>query len=188
MIDRTPGGVHPVMVKIDASSFAQDRGLKSRLRALARDMLDEQDRRQRYFPRVLFDELPWRILLTLYVSETGRLSSDFLWQSLLAQPAAGSRWIDYLASEDLVTRHVEPSDKSRSMVELSPKGIGLLDLYLEDRLRLDELRTEPGRMNSLLAKSRRSVGFIMLVTAALSAGFTYFLTALGAGATGLDGS
>jgi DNA-binding MarR family transcriptional regulator len=176
------------MMKIAASSFALDRGLKSRLQALARHMLDEQDRRQRYFPQALFDELPWRILLALYVSETGRLSSDFLWQSLLAQPAAGSRWIDYLASEDLVTRHVEPSDKSRSMVELSPKGFGLLDLYLEDRLRLDELRTGPGPVNGPSGKSRRSVGFMMLATAALSAGLTYFLTALGAGATGLDGS
>jgi hypothetical protein len=176
------------MMKIAASSFALDRGLKSRLQALARDMLDEQDRRQRYFPRVLFDELPWRILLTLYVSGTGRLSSDFLWQHLLAQPAAGSRWIDYLASEDLVTRHVEPSDKSRSMVELSPKGIGLLDLYLEDRLQLGEVRSGPGPKHIFRGKSGRSVGFMMLVTAALSAGFTYFLTAPGAGATGLDGS
>lgn len=176
------------MVKIDASSCADDRGLKSRLQALARHMLDEQERRQRYFPRVIFDELPWRILLTLYVSETGRLSSDFLWQGLLARPEATSRWIDYLAIEDLVTRHVEPSDKSRSMVELSPKGIGLLDLYLKDRLRLGELLTEPGPMNSLRWKSGKSVDFIMLVTAALSAGFIYFLTALGAGATNLDGS
>jgi hypothetical protein len=176
------------MVEIAASSFAVNDGTKSRLQGLARHILDEQDRRQRYFPRVLFDDLPWRMLLTLYVSETGRLSSDFLWHSVLAPPATGSRWIDYLANEELVTRHIEPSDKLRSMVELSPKGIGLLDLYLKDRLRLGELWAKPSQEKAGARKGGASVGVILLVTAALSAGITYFLTSLGAIATRLDGS
>jgi DNA-binding MarR family transcriptional regulator len=174
------------MVKIDTSSFAQDRGLKSRLKTLARHILDEQERRQSYFPRDLFDDLPWRILLTLYVSETGRLSSDSLSDSHCAKPATACRWIDYLAREELATRHRDPFDKSRSMIELSPKGIGLLDLYLKDRLRHSELGAVPSQQKTGQGKWRTPVGLIVLVTAALSAGITFFLTSFGA--TGVDGS
>ena len=129
------------MVKIAASSFAADDGMKERLRDLARHILDEADRRHSYFPRFVFDDMPWRMLLILYVSETSRLSSESLRHGVLAPPSTGNRWIDYLASEGLVTRHVQPSDETRSMVELTPKGIGLLELYLGDRLQRAELRT-----------------------------------------------
>lgn len=173
-------------MEIATSSFELDNGTKGRLRGLARHILDERDRRQWYFPRVLFDEMPWQMLLALYVSETKRLSSECLCRSVLARPTTGNRWIDYLESEDLVTRHVEPSDKSRSMVELAPKSIELLELYLSDRLERGEFRTEPyGRA----AHSRRSATFvvvIVLVTATLSAGITYLLMSLGAFARVLD--
>ena len=167
-----------LMMKIAASSFATDDGTKGRLQDLARHILDERDRRQWYFPRIFFDEMPWQILLILYVSETGRLSSDSLWRSLLAQPSTGNRWIDYLESEELVTRHVEPSDKSRSMVELAPKGIGLLDLYLSDRLQRGEIRTRSRQEASRSRLARGDIG--MLVIAALSAGSSYLLAPFGA--------
>jgi DNA-binding HxlR family transcriptional regulator len=174
------------MVEIAASSFAVDGGRKSRLQGLARHILEEQDRREDYFPDVRVDEVPWRMLLLLYVSGTGRLSSESLWRSVPASPATASRWIDYLASEKLVTRHVEPSDKSRSMVELTPNGIGLLDLYLGDRLQRGAVRTEPCPENARSGRSGTPVGIVVLVTAALSAGITYLLTSFGAFARILD--
>lgn len=168
------------MVEITTSSFVLDNGTKGRLRGLARHILDERDRRQWYFPRALFNEIPWQMLLVLYASETNRLSSESLCRSVLARPVTGNRWIDYLASEELVTRRVEPSDKSRSVVELAPKSIELLELYLSDRLQRDEVRAEP---YGPAAQSRRSATFavvVALVTATLSAGITYLLTSLGA--------
>jgi len=174
------------MVEIAASSFAVDAGLKSRLQGLARHILDERNRRQGYFPRLLFDEAPWQMLLLLYVSETSRLSSESLSRSVPAQPATGNRWIDYLAAEDLVTRRAEPSDRSRSMVELAPKGIGLLELYLGDRLERGMLRTKPDLEAAQPGRSGTSVGIIVLVTAALSAGVTYLATSLGALAKAFD--
>lgn len=168
------------MLKIAASSFATDDGTKGRLQDLARHILDERDRRQWYFPRILFDELPWQILLILYVAETGRLSSDCLWHSLLVQPSTGNRWIDYLESEELVTRHVEPSDKSRSMVELAPKGMGLLDLYLGDRLRRSELPTGWRHGATRSGRQRSPAAIVMPAAAALSAGISHILTSIGA--------
>jgi DNA-binding MarR family transcriptional regulator len=104
------------MVQIDNASFVSDAGIKNRLRELARHILDERDRRNWYFPRALFDEAPWQLLLALYVSDTRRLSSDALSNSVLESPATASRWIDYLETEGLVNRRVEPSDISRSIV------------------------------------------------------------------------
>ena len=164
------------MMKIAASSFATDDGTKGRLQDLARHILDERDRRQWYFPRILFDEMPWQILLILYVAETGRLSSDCLWRSLLVQPSTGNRWIDYLESEEVVTRHVEPSDKSRSMVELAPKGMGLLDLYLGDRLRRSELPTGWSQE----ATRSRTPGTPGAIVTLASAGISHLLTSIGA--------
>jgi DNA-binding MarR family transcriptional regulator len=165
-------------VKIVTTPLAANDETKRRLRDLARHVLDERDRRQWYFPRVLFDEIPWQMLLVLYVSETTRLSSDSLCHSVLAQPTTGNRWIDYLASADLVTRHVEPSDHSRSIVELTPKGLELLELYLSDRLE----REVPTRQPDGSVHSKRSPGFVavwVLAIAALSAAITYLLTSFG---------
>lgn len=166
------------MMEIAPSSFAMDSGMKDRLQGLARRILEEQGRRREYFPRGLFDDVPWRMLLILYVSETGRMSSESLWRNSLARPAESNRWIDYLAREALVTRHLEPSDRARSMVELTPKGIGLLDLYLKDRLRRGEFRAAP------LQKARPGIaGFpaamVVTIAAAISAGITYLVTTSG---------
>ena len=162
-------------MEIASSAFATDDGTKGRLQDLARHILDERDRRQWYFPRILFDEMPWQMLLLLYVSETSRLSSESLCRSVLAQPSAGNRWIDYLASEDLVTRHVEPSDESRSMVELAPKGLDMLELYLSDRLQRGELRAKPNQEAAHFMRSWIAVAVTVLVTAALSAGIVCLL-------------
>lgn len=175
------------MMEIAPSSFAVDSGMKDRFQGLARKILEEQGRRREYFPKDLFDDVPWRMLLILYVSGTARLSSESLWRSSLARPAEGNRWIDYFANEGLVTRHVEPSDRARSMVELTPKGVGMLDLYLRDRLQRGEFRTVP-----LEKACPGRAGFpsvvVVLVTAAVSAGITYLATKFGglAGIPGLE--
>ncbi len=166
-------------MEINAFSFATNDEKKRRLQHLARHILDERERRQWYFPRVLFDELPWQMLLLLYLSETSRLSSEALCNGVLARPATGNRWIDYLASEGLVTQHFDPSDNSRSMVELAPKGLDLLQLYLSDRLQRGELQTEPKARVTHFARSAR-VAILVLVAAVLSAIATYVLTSLGA--------
>lgn len=164
------------MVEIANSSFRMDTHLKGQLQDLARYILDERERREWYFPRILFNETPWQMLLVLYLSETGRLSSDALFNSVLVSPSTGSRWIEYLANEDLVTRHAEPSEESRSMVELAPKGLNLLQLYLSDRLLRAEQRYKPNEETSHSTKARIGIGIAMLFTAALSAGICFLLT------------
>jgi DNA-binding MarR family transcriptional regulator len=165
-------------VKVVTTPLAANDCTKRRLRNLARHILDERDRRQWFFPRALFDEIPWQMLLVLYVSETSRLSSDSLCHSVLAQPTTGNRWIDYLSSADLVTRRVEPSDHSRSIVELTPKGFELLELYLSDRLQREAGTTPPDR-SVQLKRSGMFVAVLVLAIAALSAAITYLLTSFG---------
>lgn len=167
-------------MEIAASSFAVDDGRKGRLQDLARHILDERNRRQKYFPQVLFDEAPWQMLLILYASETSRLSSDSLRRSVREQPATGNRWIDYLSAEGLVTRRTEPSDESRSMVELAPKGVGLLELYLRERLERGELRAGQQGEPAHSRRSEMPIAIAVLVTAALSGGITYLAMSFGA--------
>ena len=162
-------------MEINTSSFAANDGTKRQLQDLARHILDERDRCKWYFPRLLFDEVPWQMLLVLYVSETSRLSSESLCGSILAPLTAGNRWIDYLAREDLVTQHVEPSDRSRSIVELAPKGLSSLELYLTDRLQRAEERSKTNLEVVNSTRPTLSLGLIALVIAALSAGVTYLL-------------
>ena len=164
------------MAEIANSSFKMDADLNAQLQDLARHILDERARREWYFPRVLFNETPWQMLLVLYVSETRRMSSDGLSNSVVVSPSTGLRWIEYLANEELVTQHAEPSDKSRSMVELAPKGLNLLQLYLSDRLMRAEQRYRPIDNESHSTKSRIAIGLALLVTAALSAGLSFLLT------------
>jgi hypothetical protein len=66
------------------------------------------------------------------------------------------------------------------MVELTPNGIGLLDLYLGDRLQRGGVRTEPCPENARSGRSGTPVGIVVLVTAALSAGITYLAMSFGA--------
>jgi DNA-binding MarR family transcriptional regulator len=164
------------MAQIDNASFSVD-GDKGRLQDLARHILDERDRRQWYFPRVFFDEAPWQLLLVLYVSDTRRLSSEALENSILQSRSAISRWIDYLETEALITRRAEPSDKSRSMVELTPLALRLLDLYLSDRIQRTVQKNETADRAAQLARSKLSVGLVVLLLAILTAGIIHILTA-----------
>ena len=162
-------------VEVDNSQFAVDRALKARLQELARHILDERDRRHWYFPRAMFDETPWQMLLVLYVSDSHRQSSQSLSSSVLAAPSTGSRWIDYLATEDLVTRHVA-DDESRSMVELTPKGLSSLELYLTDRQLRTAQHNKPKHAAAGAVRSRLSLALVALLSGILCGGIIYLLT------------
>lgn len=114
--------------------------LQDPLRALARQILDERERRNWYLPKAAFGECAWEMLLLLYASDTQALSSETLFNATLTTPTNGRRWIDFLQNEGLATITGGLRDESRAWVELTPEGLYALELYLSDRLQ----RTQSG--------------------------------------------
>lgn len=108
--------------------------LEDPLRALARQILDERERRNWYLPKAAFGECAWEMLLLLYASDTQALSSETLFNATLTTPTNGRRWIDFLRNEGLAMTTGALRDESRAWVELTPKGLYALELYLSDRL------------------------------------------------------
>lgn len=164
-------------MEVDNSQFAVGDVAKTSLQDLASHILDERDRRHWYFPAAMFDEAPWQMLLILYASDARRLSSESLSSTVLAPPSTGSRWIDYLETEGLVTRHAEPSDETHSMVELAPKGLTLLELYLNDRFQRAQQWNKQTHVNSGNASSRILIALAYVVVGALAGGLACHLTA-----------
>lgn len=145
-----------------------------RLQGLARYILDERERRRWHFPRAVFDEIPWEILLLLYASESRSLSKTALVNGLLVSPDLVGRWIDYLEREVLLKRS-QDHDGSPAL-ELTPGGLASLELYLLDRLQRSGagVMVGPHKPASLPAWG---IALLVLVTAILSVAATWFLVA-----------
>jgi hypothetical protein len=102
---------------------------EDRLRALALYILEERERRRWHFPRAVFDEVPWEMLLLLYASRSGPLSAVSIANGIFAAPDVVDRWIDYLEREGLVERR-----PGKAALRLTDSGLSSLELYLRDRL------------------------------------------------------
>lgn len=156
----------------DQSLFAIDDQLRNRLRSLAHYILNERERRYWFLPRGMFDETPWQMLLLLYVSETQKLPLATLADSLMITPECASRWINYLDLESLVTRYDDPSARSKTVVELAPKGQRSLEMYLADRLARFESQSQRKMDPHSTRRSQLIVIFLIGIAAALAAWVT----------------
>jgi hypothetical protein len=156
----------------DPSPAGQAPG-EDRLRELARFILEERERRRWHFPRAVFDEIPWEMLLLLYGSEVGSLSTKALVNGILVAPAVVDRWSDYLEREGLVLR-LQKFDGPPEF-QLTPLGLASLELYLSDRLDRAESSNPQGRRAPGSGFPAWNVALLLLGTAILSALLTWTL-------------
>lgn len=99
----------------------------------ARRLLENRRKRVAIFGAQMFAEPAWEMLLLLYLSGRGRRQT----QSNLCEMSGASRstairWIEFLATRDLVRREEHPTDKRQNFVSLTEKGRHLFDLYLSE--------------------------------------------------------
>lgn len=105
----------------------------------ARSLRDLRRRRGHYFPAALFAEIGWDMLLSLYVVDgRDKISSTRLSQLTGAPMTSLLRWLYFLEVEVLVRGRSDPFDGRVKIIELTDKGRGAIDAYLEDSLRKRE--------------------------------------------------
>lgn len=97
----------------------------------ARDVFNERKRRTQFFPRHLFDEPGWDMLLALYLTDFagGRQTTSRLISWVGAPMTTSLRWILYLEDHQLVSRERHPKDQRVVFVDLTDKGRQALDRY-----------------------------------------------------------
>ena len=99
-----------------------------------RDILRTRARRGMLFGYNLFADPAWDILLELYASwfEQRRVSVTSLSMASGVPATTALRWTNILLQEGLIRREDDPLDRRRAFVELSEKGLSLLDAYFGD--------------------------------------------------------
>ena len=99
---------------------------------VARAIYQSRKRRAEYFGAALFSEPAWDMLLALYLygQRYGHLSVSRLAEVVQVPLTTAIRWLDYLESARLVTRHNAPTDRRKVMIALSDHGRAALDDYL----------------------------------------------------------
>lgn len=149
------------------------------LRILARQIIDERERRNWFFPKATFGESAWEMLLLLYTSDTHSLSSQILFNATLSTPTLGERWLDFLQDEGLIMKIDGFLEEARGSVALTPKALHALELYLSDRLHRTQRGNGPSRNSgwSVPASVFRKAKVPAAVAAAVLAGAILCLSA-----------
>jgi DNA-binding MarR family transcriptional regulator len=108
-------------------------GGKSRLE-MALGLLKDRRDRHKFFSATLFGEPVWDILLDLYVrgasNQPTSVTSACIASGVPATTAL--RYIRLLERQGLVARRADAADARRNFLELSPRGLALLDNYLDE--------------------------------------------------------
>ena len=96
----------------------------------AREQIAHRKRRTEHFPKGIFGEPAWDMLLVLYVSDgfAPETIRDLREQAGLTHSTA-FRWLDYLESQQLITRKSHLADKRSAYVELTERAREKLDQY-----------------------------------------------------------
>lgn len=95
-------------------------------------LLARRKLRATYFASSIFHEPAWEALLVLFVADARNETLNIkALASMLDSPLTTSqRWIEYLASINLITRTVDEADRRRIEVALTDKGRRALSAYL----------------------------------------------------------
>jgi len=101
--------------------------------ALAKGIIRARNARTRFFPRGLFSEPAWDILLELYAAELAqrRVAAGQLCSHAGLAPTTGLRWLGILEASRLIMRHADPLDARRSFVALSSEGQQAMESYFD---------------------------------------------------------
>jgi hypothetical protein len=102
--------------------------------AMAEKLYSDRRRRDEYFPRGLFGEPAWDLLLALFIArEEGRdLDLPKAYQAAKVDPDDGPALIDKLVAAGMVVRSRGQRDKRRNTVVLTDQAVERLSNYLVD--------------------------------------------------------
>lgn len=115
-------------------------GATEKLVEEARFLRDSRRRRGHYFPATIFGEIGWDLLISSYIADgREKLSTSRLTQLAGAPMTSVLRWLCFLEAEALVRGRTDPFDGRVKIIELTDKGRGAIDAYLEDLLRKREV-------------------------------------------------
>ena len=111
-------------------------GNSSEIAAEVRRIIKARRDRGRFFPRHLFADPAWDMLLELYAAELEqvRISVSKLCDASDVPATTALRWISTLVNESLVKRHSDPFDARRIFVTLSSKGLRSIRAYCQTNL------------------------------------------------------
>lgn len=92
--------------------------------ATVRGVIDDRLNRAKHFPREIFSDPAWDILLAVFEAELRQVRIQTREVAIRADvPATTSqRWIKTLAQNDLLVRLQDPFDGRRIFIELSPSA------------------------------------------------------------------
>lgn len=99
----------------------------------ARHELDMRKLRVSAFGRPVTRDVVWEMLLILYV-DTGKFRNTIatLIKTADVPLTTGLRWLAYLEDRMMISRTQHPTDARRVSVELTAKGIDLLNAYFSE--------------------------------------------------------
>lgn len=101
---------------------------------MAEKLYSDRRRRDDYFPRGLFGEPAWDLLLALFIAlEDGRdLDLAKAYEAAKVDPAHGPALIDKLVAAGMAVRSRGQHDKRRNTVVLTDEAIERMSNYLID--------------------------------------------------------
>lgn len=102
------------------------------LASRAMRMLIDLRRRESCFEPAIVGDVPWEMLLLLYVRESSALVTQVrqLLEESGVPPSTRSRWLDLVEAQGLIIRHKSSSEQKTELVKLSVVGRSALDKYL----------------------------------------------------------
>jgi hypothetical protein len=102
------------------------------LAAMAERLYLERRRRDDYFPRGLFGEPAWDLILALFIAreEGRRLSIAEAYEAAAVKPAAGRRLLTRLEGTGMLARSSGQEDRRKRYVQLTPNASDRLTDYL----------------------------------------------------------
>ena len=101
--------------------------------AMAKGIIRAREQRTKFFPRSLFSEPAWDILLELYAAELEqqRVAVSQLCAAAGLAATTGLRWLNTLEANRLVIRFADPLDARRSFVSLTGEGKRAMESFFE---------------------------------------------------------
>ena len=109
---------------------------RSALIERAKQVFVARRRRYRLFGKSMFGEPAWDMLLVLYITEHGGSPYTIARLTEISDASATTslRWLDYLERQRLIVRESHPTDRRAVHVELTQKGLEVMDSYFSETL------------------------------------------------------